>query len=225
MRLAEEKLGEVKLSSRFAGLEELEEQDVHTVHTHETAAPVGDVETARIGANATNATPGRNRRSNPSRKRHERSGSTSGRDEEKRKGKAPAYAPGRDDMITGFGSASARDSRDSRELELEELTNGPSVSRANNSGANDEDDVDFTEAELLCASARSQTDSGARTAIRANDAADDRRVASEGSREKCDSKTPREMSRHVEDVFWTILHTRRGKKKNSRLYSRTFPSR
>ena len=30
MRLAEDKLGEVKLSSRFAGLEELEEQDVRS---------------------------------------------------------------------------------------------------------------------------------------------------------------------------------------------------
>ena len=186
MRLAEEKLGEVKLSSRFAGLEELEEQDVHTVHTHETvtvAEPEPEPEpTLNSGG--------------------------SGRDEEKRKGKAPAYAPGRDDMITGFGSASARDSRDSRELELEELTNGPSVSRANNSGANDEDDVDFTEAELLLREL-GFADSGARAG--ANDAADDRRVASEGSREMCLEDTTRDEQTRGRRLLDDTTHASRQK--------------
>ena len=276
MRLAEEKLGEVELSSRFAGLEELEEQDVHTHEAvtvaepepepepkdaasgsgsgsqarrlrekkttcetcgkkhagrcwHETNGDGTDRAFKRNDEFSMNAKPvkplcetcGKRHRgwcrhesSNGASLRTERDGG-SGRDEEneeKRKGKAPAYAPGRDDTITSFGSASARDSRDSRdsqELELEGLkTNGPSVSRANNSGANDEDDVDFTEAELLLREL-GFADSGARAG--ANDAADDRRVASEGSREMCLEDTTRDEQTRGRRLLDDTTHASRQK--------------
>ena len=112
----------------------------------------------------------RHESSNGASLRAERDGG-SGLDEEKTKGKAPAYAPGRDETVSGFGSASARDSR-RQELEGGSTATDPSVSRAN-SGANDEDDVDFTEAELLLREL-GFADSGARAG--ANDAAETREM-------------------------------------------------
>ena len=139
MQIAEEMLGEVKLSSRFAGLDELEEEQV----TEEADTPESN--------NTASGSPARRRLAKTTceicGKRHRGRCRYEGGDAKKRaesgldegdKGKASSRAPAIDPGVSEDASALERQ---------HELEGGLSASL--DAGANDEDDVDFTEAELL----------------------------------------------------------------------------